>query len=67
MTNVQLYLAAGVPILFNGLLLVFGFTILLTKVNHLETKFDANFNFLAGKLMDMASRLSKVETKLGIG
>ena len=46
MTNTQLYLAVGVPILFNGLLFVFGFTMLLTKVNHLESKFDANFNVL---------------------
>ena len=67
MTNAQLYLAVGVPILFNGLLFVFGFTMLLTKVNHLESKFDANFNLLVGKLMEMDSRLSKVEAKLGIG
>ena len=40
MTNIQLYLAIGVPILFNGLLFISGFTMLLTKVNHLETKFD---------------------------
>jgi hypothetical protein len=46
MTNTQLYLANGVPILFNGLFFVFGFTMLLTKVIHLESKFDANFNVL---------------------
>ena len=67
MTNTQLYLAVGVPILFNGLLFVFGFTILLTKVNHLESKFDANFNLLVGKLMELDSRMSKVEAKLGLG
>ena len=66
MTNIQLCLAIGVPILFNGLLFISGFTMLLTKVNHLETKFDANFNLLVGKLMGMDSRLSKVEAKLGI-
>ena len=66
MTNVQLYLAIGVPILFNGLLFVFAFTMLLTKVNHLENKFDANFNLLVGKFMEVDSRLSKVEAKLGI-
>jgi hypothetical protein len=62
MTNLQLFLAMGVPVIFNGLL----FVMLLTKVNHLETKFDANFTLLVGKLMDMGSRLSKVEAKLGI-
>jgi hypothetical protein len=67
MTNIQLCLAIGVPILFNGLLFVFGFTMLLTKVNHLENKFDANFNLLVGKLMELDSRMSKVEAKLGIG
>ena len=46
MTNTQLYLANGVPILFNGLFFVFGFTMLLTRVIHLESKFDANFNVL---------------------
>jgi len=67
MTNIQLNLAIGIPVLFNGLLFVFGFTMLLTKVNRLETRFDANFNLLVGKLMEMHSRLSKVEAKLGIG
>jgi hypothetical protein len=59
MTNIQLYLALGIPILFNGLL----FLALLTKVNHLETKFDANFNLVVSKMMEMDSRLSKVEAK----
>jgi hypothetical protein len=40
MTNLQLFLAMRIPVIFNGLL----FVMLLTKVNHLETKFDANFN-----------------------
>ena len=57
MTNTQLYLANGVPILFNGLFLVFGFTMLLTRVIHLESKFDANFNLLVGKLMELDSRM----------
>jgi hypothetical protein len=65
-TNVQLYLAVGVPILFNGMLFVFAFTMLLTKVNHLENKFDANLNLLVDKLTEVGSRLSKVEAKLGI-
>jgi len=62
MTNLQLVLAMGVRVIFNGLL----FVRLLSKGNHLETKFDANFTLLVGKLMDMGSRLSKVEAKLGI-
>jgi hypothetical protein len=51
MTNAQFYLAIGVPILFNGLLFVFGFVMLLTKVNHLEGKLDG--------------RMSEVDAKLG--
>jgi len=62
MTNLQLCRAMGVPVIFNGLL----FVMLLTKVNHLETKFDSNSNLLGGKLMEMDSRLSRVEAKLGI-
>jgi hypothetical protein len=30
-------------------------------------RFDANFNLLVGKLMELDSRMSKVESKLGIG
>ncbi len=45
MSGLQLFLAMGVPVVFNGLL----FVMLLTKVNHLETKFDANFKLLVGK------------------
>ena len=33
MTNVQLDLAIGVPILFNGLLFVFAFTMLLNRTS----------------------------------
>jgi hypothetical protein len=62
MTNLQLFLAMRIPVIFSGLL----FVMLLTKVNHLETKFDANFNLLVGKLMELDSRMSKVEAKLGI-
>jgi hypothetical protein len=51
MRNTQLYLVIGVPILFNGLLFVFGFTRLLTKVNH-----------LMGELMDLDSRISKLSS-----
>jgi hypothetical protein len=67
MTNIQLYLAIGVPILFNGLLFVFGFTMLYTKVNRMETRFDPNFNLLVSKMMEMGSRLSKIEAKLSLG
>ena len=63
MTDTQLYLALGVPLLMNGLL----FLTLLTKINHLETKFDNNFTMLMGKLMEMDNRLSHVEAHLGIG
>ena len=63
MTNQQPFLAMGVPVIFNGLL----FVMLLTKVNHLETKFDANFNLLVSKLMELDGRMSKVEAGLGIG
>lgn len=62
MTNEQLYLAIGVPLVVFILL----FSILLTKLNQLETKFDANFNLLVSKLMDVDSRLSKVEAKIGL-
>jgi hypothetical protein len=62
MTNVPLLLAMGVPVIFNGLL----FLVVLTKVNQIEVKFDANFNVLVGKLIETDSRLSKVVAKLGI-
>jgi len=42
------------------------FVTLLTKVNHLETKFDANSNLLVGKLMELDRRLFKVEATRGL-
>jgi len=62
MTNTQLYLAISIPVLFNGIL----FITLLTRINHLEVKFDSNFNILVSKLMELDSRMSKVEAKLGL-
>ena len=62
MTNTQLYLAIGIPLLFNGLL----FLMLLTRVNHVETIFNVNFNLLVSKFMELDSRMSKIEAKLGI-
>ena len=42
------------------------FVTLLTKVNHLETKFDANSNLLVGKLMELDRRLFEVEATRGL-
>jgi hypothetical protein len=39
------------------------FVTLLKKVNHLETKFDANSSLPVGNLMELDSRLFKVATR----
>ena len=62
MSHLQLFLAMGAPVAS----LVLLFVTLLTKVNHLETKFDANSNLLVGKLMELDRRLFEVEATRGL-
>ena len=65
MTDTQLYLAIGVPMLFNaGLMamLMVHVNSLTRRIEHLETRVD----ILIGAINDLDKRLTRVEIKLGI-
>jgi hypothetical protein len=75
MNNTQLYLAIGVPILFNSLM--FTVTVIMTtsrmaaldaRMSAIETRMTAlentlttRFDLIMGRLMDLANRLTRVE------
>ena len=71
MTNEQLYLAVGLPILFN---LVFNgvmflalnsrMTSLEARMNNLEQSNAAKFDLLTGAIHELDNRLSRLEERL---
>lgn len=65
MTDVQLYLAIGVPVVMNLL----GFTlvaIMLTWINGRMTRVEDKIDALTGKVVDVDNRVIRIEDKLGI-
>jgi len=76
MTNEQLYLAIGVPILFNGIIAIIITTLFSGRLSDMRTEFrelmtsgrrtwDAHFQHVMGKLEDLDGRLAKLESKTG--
>lgn len=70
MSDLQLYFAVGVPLLFNGVALTIGYMLLNTRIsaletrmNNLEQKFDIRFDLLMGKLVELDNRLTRLEEK----
>jgi len=62
MTNIQLYLAIGVPVVLN---LVFnGVLFLWLHSDIVETRND--LKLLTGKVFEMDNRINRIEDKLGI-
>ena len=70
MDNVQLYLAIGAPILFNGLM----FTVLTvmttsrlaaleSRMTALENVLTTRFDLIMGRLMDLDTRLTRLEER----
>ena len=45
-TNEQLYIALGIPLLLNATLIGLVLALLSAKIGKLETKFDARFDFV---------------------
>jgi len=69
MTDIQLYIAAGLPTLavFVGILMnVSLFNSLSTRLLALETKVDTKLDIVAGKLAELDNRLSRVAERLSI-
>jgi hypothetical protein len=73
MTLSQLYLAIGVPMLFNGALILLAYQALNQRISDLRAdviaKVDslaAKVDILTGKVVEIDNRLTRVETKLHI-
>ena len=62
MTNEQLFLAIGIPIVFNGFLI----GIMWTQLSNDIREVRADLKVIVGKIYNLESRLSRVEDKLGI-
>jgi hypothetical protein len=73
-TNEQLYLAIGVPILFNGIIAVILSTTFNSRMNDLRIEFreliqaerrtwDAHFKHVFDKLEELDVRLARLESK----
>ncbi len=74
MTNEQLYLAMGVPILFNGILAVVITTLFSARLSDMRAEFrelmaaerrttDAHFKHIFDKLEELDTRLERLEAK----
>jgi hypothetical protein len=69
MTDIQLYIAAGLPtlaVLVGILMNVSLFNSLGTRLLALETKVDTKLDIVAGKLAELDNRLSRVAERLSI-
>ena len=67
MNNAQLSLAIGMPTLavMVGILVnSFQFSSLSSRMSALEAKFDARFDMLLSKIVDIDNRLTRVEERL---
>jgi hypothetical protein len=68
MTNVQLYLALGIPVLFNAGLLILVVTFMNARLNSMETSVNQRFDALDRRFDDMRdlwrSELHRVEEVL---
>ena len=62
MTNTQLYLAIGIPILFNGILISW----LRSDINNFKKEMREDIKTIMSKLADLDNRLTRVEERLGI-
>ena len=62
MTNEQLFLEIGIPIVFNGFLI----GIMWTQLSNDIREVRADLKVIVGKIYNLESRLSRVEDKLGI-
>lgn len=62
MTIAQLYLAIGVPLIFNTVLLMFIWSALDRRLSELRD----DIKILTSKVVELDNRMIKVETKLNI-
>ncbi|MGO4879743.1 MAG: hypothetical protein ACLP59_02840 [Bryobacteraceae bacterium] len=60
MTNLQLFIAIVVPMLFNGALLA----LINNNVNVRFASIEARFELLTGKVAELSDRMARVEERL---
>jgi hypothetical protein len=72
-TDVELYLAIGIPtlaVLLGILTNLIQWNAINARFNSLEARFnnlDVKFDTLTGKVIDVDNRVTRIEAKLGIG
>jgi hypothetical protein len=62
MTDTQLYLAIGIPVIINLMFNGFMFLVLWQSINRLWDKLD----LLTTKVVDIDNRVTRIEDKLGL-
>jgi hypothetical protein len=60
-TNQQLYLAIGVPVLFNAILLGLAVALINARTDGLNSKFDARFDGLVSRMDGFDRRLDELK------
>ena len=65
MTNIQLYLAIGVPMLFNGLLILLAFYSLNSRMTGLEARMTNLENTVTMRFDLLMGRMSELEREIG--
>jgi hypothetical protein len=70
MTDTQLYLAIGVPVLTNAAMLLLAFTALNTRISDLRANMEARFasvetriEIMTEKLAELADRVTRLEER----
>jgi len=62
-TNEQLYIALGVPLLFNATLLAFVVAFLNAKIEKVEARFDAKFDGVYGRFDAIDRRFDGIDKR----
>ncbi|HUE24675.1 MAG TPA: hypothetical protein VMQ86_23530 [Bryobacteraceae bacterium] len=60
MTDTQLYLAIGLPLLFNGAML----TLLNSNINARFARLEAQFDILTGKFAELTDRVTRLVERM---
>jgi hypothetical protein len=70
MTDTQLYLAIGLPVLLNGTMLMIAFTALNTRISDLRDTMNARLasmetriEILTGKVAELTDRVTRLEER----
>ena len=64
MSNEQLYLAIGLPVIVNLLFNGFMFLVLNNRVTNLENRVHTGHDLLIGKIGELDTRIARLEEKL---